>query len=159
MLFDLGLVKGVVSATGMGFTWDDNGNLLTWDDGVDDWTYRYGPEDRLINVGKNGGFSAHYTYDAGGRRVRSLDGGGVTDYVYSGLNVIDEISGGAHEKHVYAGGLHIAYNSSGTVEYYHQDHLGSTRLKTNSTGGVIYESYYKPYGFSLYYGDISQSIS
>jgi len=37
-------------------------------------------------------------------------------------------------------------NSSGTVEYYHVDHLGSTRLKTNSTGGVIYESNYEPYG-------------
>jgi len=103
-------------------------------------------EDRLINVKKNGAFSAHYTYDADGRRVRSVDRGGVIDYVYSGLNVIDEVCGGAHEKHVYAGGMHIASNSSGTVEYYHVDHLGSTRLKTNSTGSVIYESNYEPYG-------------
>lgn len=136
----------MISAAGMGFTWDDGGNLLTWDDGVDDWTYRYGPEDRLINVKKNGVVTARYTYDADWRRVRSVDGGGVTDYVYSGLNIIDEVSGGAHEKHVYAGGMHIASNSSGTVEYYHQDHLGSTRLKTNSTGGVVYESNYEPYG-------------
>jgi YD repeat-containing protein len=133
-------VNRLVSATGMGFTWDDNGNLLTWDDGVDEWTYRYDPQNRLINVKKNGSFSAHYTYDADGRRVRGVDGGGVTDYVYSGLNVIDEVCGGAHEKHVYAGGMHLASNSSGTIEYYHVDHLGSTRLKTNSTGGVVYES-------------------
>ena len=51
-----------------------------------------------------------------------------------------------HENHVYVGGLHITSISSGTVEYYHQDHLGSTRLKTNSTGGVVYESNYEPYG-------------
>ena len=31
-------------------------------------------------------------------------------------------------------------------EYYHQDHLGSTRLKTDSTGVLIYESNYEPYG-------------
>jgi len=52
----------------------------------------------------------------------------------------------AFHKLVYAGGLHLASNSSGTVEYYHQDHLGSTRLKTNSTGGIVYESNYDPCG-------------
>ena len=35
---------------------------------------------------------------------------------------------------------------SGTVEYFHQDHLGSTRLKTNSTGGVVYDTNYVPFG-------------
>ncbi len=70
----------------------------------------------------------------------------VTDYVYSGLNVIDEIRGGAHEKHVYAGSMHLASVSGGAVENYHVDHLGSTRLKTNSNGGVIYESNYEPNG-------------
>ncbi len=119
---------------GVGFTWDD-------------WTYRYDPANRLINVEKNGALLAVYTYDADGRRVRSWDTvDGTTDYVYSGLNIIDEINSGAHEKHVYAGGIHLASNSSGAVEYYHVDHLGSTRLKTNSSGGVVYESNYEPYG-------------
>jgi len=112
MLFDLGLAEGVVSATGMGFTWDDNGNLVTWDDGVDEWTYRYDPEDRLINVEKNGALSAVYTYDADGRRVRSWDSvGGATDYVYSGLNVVDEVSGGAHEKHGYTGLMKFVFKN------------------------------------------------
>jgi len=147
MLFELGFVEDVVSVTGMGFTWYEGGNLLYWDNGVDDWTYRYDLENRLINVKKNDALSAVYNYDADGRRVRSWDSvGGTTDYVYSGLNIIDEINSGTHEKHVYAGGLHLASNSSGVVEYYHQDHLGSTRLKTNSTGGVVYESNYEPYG-------------
>jgi len=52
----------------------------------------------------------------------------------------------AFHKLVYSGGLHLASNSLGTVEYYHQDHLGSTRLKTNATGGIVYESNYEPYG-------------
>jgi RHS repeat-associated protein len=146
LTYTIDSVDRIASATGMGFTWDDNGNLQMWDDGSDDWAYRYDPEDRLINVKKNSVTSARYTYDAGGRRVRSWGAAGTTDYVYSGFNVVDEIKGGAHEKHVYAGSMHLASISSGTVEYYHVDHLGSTRLKTNSTGGVIYESNYEPYG-------------
>ena len=39
--------------------------------------------------------------------------------------------------------LHTAENYSGTLEYCHQDHLGSTRLKTGGTGGVVYESNYE----------------
>jgi RHS repeat-associated protein len=137
----------IVSATGMGFTWDDNGNLVTWDDGSDDWAYRYDSENRHIKVKVNGAAAARYTYDAGGRRVRGWDAvGGTVDYVYSGLNIVDEINGGAHEKYVYAGSMHLASNSSGTTEYFHVDHLGSTRLKTTSTGGVIYESNYEPFG-------------
>ncbi len=89
--------------------------------------------------------------------MRGWDGvQGTTDYVYSGLNVVDEIRGGAHEKHVYTGSMHLASISSGTVEYYHVDHLGSTRLKTNSTGGVIYESNYEPRDFldNTQYSDV-----
>jgi len=46
-------------------------------------------------------------------------------------------------KHFYAAGLHVAENRAGTIEYYHQDHLGSTRLKTNSTGGKVFSDNYK----------------
>lgn len=73
MLFDLGLVEGVVSATGMSFTWDDNGNMVYWGDGVNTWNYTYDPENRLRRVTKNSALSAIYTYDADGRRIRSLD--------------------------------------------------------------------------------------
>ncbi|TFH13613.1 RHS repeat-associated core domain-containing protein [Candidatus Bathyarchaeota archaeon] len=73
---------------------------------------------------------------------------GSIDYVYSGLNVIDEISSSTHEKHIYAGMTHIASNTTGNVEYYHVDHLGSTRLKTAVNGSVIYTSNYEPFGVS-----------
>jgi len=41
-------VNRIASATDMGFTWNDNGNLLTWNDDSHDWTYRHDSEDRLI---------------------------------------------------------------------------------------------------------------
>lgn len=48
--------------------------------------------------------------------------------------------------HFYTNGLYIAENRSGTLEYYHQDHLGSTRLKTDSNGNSIYDTNYIPFG-------------
>lgn len=56
------------------------------------------------------------------------------DYVYSGLNIIEEVSGGTHEQHIYTGGMHVASNTTGAVGYYHVDQLGSTRLKTVAMG-------------------------
>jgi len=88
----------------------------------------------LRRVQRNGDLSALYTYDAGGRRVRSWDTvDGSTDYVYSGLNIIDEINSGTHERHIYAGGMHIASNTTGTVEYIHVDPLGLMWLRINTT--------------------------
>ena len=35
-----------------------------------------------------------------------------TDYVYSGLNIVDEVSGSINERHIYAGAMHIPRNTS-----------------------------------------------
>lgn len=137
----------MITATGMGFDWDGNGNLLDRNDGVYKWNYTYDSLNRLKTVTNDSVVSARYTYDAGGRRVRSWDTvDGEVDYVYSGLNIIDEVDGGVHERHFYVGGMHIASNTTGTVEYYHVDHLGSTRLKTDSSGTEVYDSNYEPFG-------------
>lgn len=95
-------------------TYDKTGSVTGICNGTHTDAYGYDLLDRLINVKKNGAFAVHCTYDAGGRRVRSVDEVGVIDYVYSGLNVIDEVSGGAHNKHVYAGTMHLASNAVGT---------------------------------------------
>lgn len=72
---------------------------------------------------------------------------GHTTLVYSGLDVVYELVNlSSLTLHFYASGLHIAENRSGTLKYYHQDHLGSTRLKTNGTGGIVYETNYVPFG-------------
>ena len=140
-------VNRISVATGMGFGWDGNGNMVYMDDGINEWNYSYDLLNRLVKVRKDDSLSALYTYDVGGRRVKSWDTiDGVVDYVYSGLNIIDKIRSGAHEKHIYAGFMHLASISSGTVEYYHVDHLGSTRLKTDASGNAIYKSNYEPYG-------------
>jgi RHS repeat-associated protein len=83
-----------------------------------------------------------------GRRVQTWDGqNGYVNYAYSGLDIVYENNTqGAVTKHYYAIGLQVAENRGGAVEYFHEDALGSTRLKTNSTGGVIFKSNYLPFG-------------
>jgi len=46
----------------------------------------------------------------------------------------------------YANRLHVAEERWGSIVYYHQDHLGSTRLKMDGDGNVVYESNYMPFG-------------
>jgi len=130
----------LTSATGMGFDWDENGNLVYMHDGSDAWNYTHDPEGRLLFVRKNGALQSWFWYDADGRRVKIVDGQeGSLFHVYSGLDVVYEEEGATTTKHYYANGLHIAENRGGTVEYFHQDHLGSTKLKTDSSRGFDYE--------------------
>ena len=46
----------------------------------------------------------------------------------------------------YAGGQQLAERTGGIVTYLHQDHLGSTRLVTDSNGNKVFSSNYQPYG-------------
>ena len=56
----------MLTATGMGFDWDDNGNMLYRDDGVYEWNYKYDSLNRLTRVVMDDVLSAIYTYDSGG---------------------------------------------------------------------------------------------
>ncbi len=52
--------------------------------------------------------------------------------------------------HFYANGLHIAEVKPGggsvVTKYYHQDHLGCTRLKTDADGNAVFTRNYEPFG-------------
>lgn len=141
----------LTSATGMSFDWDTHGNMVYMHDGSDAWNYTYDPKDRLTSVRKNGALQSRFFYDADGRRVRLWDSqDGYLTHVYSRLDVIYESSSSGVTKHFYANGLHIAEVKPGggsiVTEYYHQDHLGSTRLKTDADGDVVFTRNYEPFG-------------
>ncbi|MCP5004143.1 MAG: RHS repeat-associated core domain-containing protein, partial [Planctomycetes bacterium] len=98
--------------------------------------------------------------------------GETTDFVYSGvwsthnraekgtgsartiyINSLYEVEDGIATKYILAGGTRVAVKISagsnmGTY-YYHQDHLGSTRVVTNSSGANVGEIHYYPYGEAL----------
>ena len=132
----------------VGYCYDAAGNLLKQGAcGTADYTYD--GENRIKTAG---GYT--YTYDANGMRVRKqADANNFTEYIYFGSQVIAERDqSNTWTDYVFAGGKRIAkapgvVATSGT-EYYHSDHLGSARLMTNASGGVVTgsEATYLPYG-------------
>ena len=92
------------------YTYDSLGNTATKTVGTDLWTYQYDEENRLRRVLLNSVVIGNYWYDAGGMRVRTVEGGVTTNYVYNGLNVIQEHNLGTGERtdFIFAGTKRIA---------------------------------------------------
>ena len=141
----LSKTEGGVSTS---FGYDRNGNLTSKTEGNSSYTYVWDYDNRLKEVRQNGNVLFSYAYDPNGRRVRSLNSGtGVTTtYIYAGINVIYEKTPTESTDYLYANGMRIAKKTGATVKYFHSDHLGSTRLVTDSSGQPTFESDYKPFG-------------
>src|SRR6185369_3927524 len=65
-------------------TYDANGNLTN--DGIN--TYTWDARNQLTAI--SGGVSASFTYDAFGRRVSKTLNGTTTQYLYDGMNIVQE---------------------------------------------------------------------
>jgi RHS repeat-associated protein len=127
-----------------GWSYDAAGNLLN--DGSH--VYTYDAESRIKTVGGN---AATYTYGPGGERVRKDTASGSTEYIYFGGGVIAELNPatGAWTDYIFASGKRGAKDTSNNgsgAQYYHGDHLGSTRIMTDATGTVISSCTYAPFG-------------
>jgi RHS repeat-associated protein len=119
--------------------YDSAGNLIN--DGAH--PFIYDDENRLITAA-----GVTYTYDGDGKRVKKSNG---TLY-WNGPGwdplLETDLSGAATEQYVFFGGERVARVDmpAATVEYYFSDHLKSTDIVTNATGGILQESDYVPYG-------------
>lgn len=123
---------------------------------TDTWSYLYDAKNQLVKVEKNQKMCTEYSYDGNGRRVSKTEW--VEDlqeyqtviYVYSGLKVIYEKNLDTSKEATYVYGLtgRIAKNVDGLRDYYHTDHLGSTRLIIDEQGNVVSAVQYKAFGES-----------
>ncbi|MBI4480443.1 MAG: hypothetical protein HY651_10515 [Acidobacteria bacterium] len=89
-----------------------------------------------------------YTYDGDGRRV-SKSNGKLYWYGVNGQVLAEsDASGTIISEYIYFNGMRIARRdvSSGNVYYFLGDRLGNARVVTNSTGGVVEESDFYPFG-------------
>lgn len=124
-------------------SYDAAGNLLG--DGIHD--YSYDAENRIQYV--DGGTIGTYVYDADGRRVAKSANSVITYYVY-GLdgNVLTEFDGSGNwaQTHLRMAGKLVAFYSGASTGFYHQDHLGSTRLVTLPNASVYDSMDFLPYG-------------
>ena len=109
--------------------------------------YAYDGEARIKTVD---GAASAYTYNPLGNRVRKDAGSTSTEYFFFGGNVIAELNPATTAWTDYIGyGKRVAKDTSnnGTgAQYYHGDHLGSTRIMTDATGTKIQDCTFNPFG-------------
>ena len=135
------------SAGSTSYSYDNNGNIKTETTGSVTKYYSYDFENRLTKVTQGSSTLGSYGYSPNGVRVLSIESGSSTVSVSTGVNVIYEktIGQSTSNDYMFADGLLIVKLSGGTVYYYHQDHLGNTRLVTVGSQ-IQYSSSYQPYG-------------
>jgi RHS repeat-associated protein len=143
----------VSMSDGTQFTYDDNGNMLT-KNSTDSWVYTYDARNVLTQVEKNQHIFTQFIYDGDGKRTQktewidSFQDYQTIIYVYSGSNVLSEINTdtGQEASYVYGPTGRISKTVDGLTDYYHTDHVGSTRLLTDESGTVTTDVTYGPFG-------------
>ena len=87
-----------------------------------------------------------FFYDGDGGRVKQITSAGTTKFLGQSYEIAPS---GTVTKYVFAGSQRIAAkDSTGTVRFYHGDHLGSSNIISDSAGTLVELSEYTPYGSS-----------
>lgn len=128
---------------GVSSTYDLNGNLTA--DGTN--TYTWNARNQLTAM--SGGVSASFAYDALGRRRAKTSSGGTTNFLYDGLSLVQELSGGSPTANL-LGGPRIdeilTRADAGGTHTLLPDALGSTMALTDGSGTVQTTYSYEPFG-------------
>jgi len=133
------LSNNQLSATG--FSYDASGNLVA--DGRNN--YAFNAESQIKSVSGLAGVT--YTYDGDGHRVEKSNGKLYWFGTGSDPLMETDLSGNLTYEYIFFGGKRIARrDSSGNVVYYAADHLGTSRVVTSSTGAILDQSDFYPFG-------------
>lgn len=139
---------------GATYNYDKNGNLIN--DGTGR-SIQYTAYDLPSSVSKSGHIT-QFSYDSNRERFKRVDtnAGATTTTLYIGN--VEKIyrPDGTVEWKRYIGGVAVVseiYNNLGILQstqehYLHQDHLGSLSMITNTSGLVVKDFYYDPWGAS-----------
>jgi RHS repeat-associated protein len=122
---------------------DANGNLL----GFQGDTYGWNSRDELSGI--TGTNTASFAYDALGRRQAKTVAGAATQFLYDGINPIQELSGTTVTANVLTGlGVdeYLMRSEGANVQHYLTDALGSTMRLTDNTAAKLVDYTYEPYG-------------
>jgi RHS repeat-associated protein len=130
------------------YTPDAAGNITS--DGTRTFTYNY--DNRLIQVSAGQTLIAEYACDGFGRRVKKTVGSETVlfHYDYDG-NLISETdgSGSPLRDYIYLNGEPVAmklYGDQAGIYYFINDHLGTPQKVTDTSGTVVWEAGYMPFG-------------
>lgn len=133
--------------TNAGYAYDTAGNLTS--DGIQ--SFAYDAENKIKTVN---GVSDVYRYDGDSNRIRkNFTTGEKVRMVYSGGQLIAEydlVTGSLKKEYIYgAKGLVATIEPGIGTRYTTSDHLGSPRVITNSSAGVVSRHDYMPFGEEL----------
>lgn len=138
---------------GTNLGYDANGNLI--DDG--EWTYNWNARNQLLDISKTTGKGNNkvttvlgaFAYDGLGRRGQRTVNEVSTDYLYDGLDPVQELSGTNPVANILTGlniderFMHTDANGSRTLL---TDGLGSTLGLADDTGTIQTDYSYSPFG-------------
>ena len=138
---------------GATLAYDANGNLTS--DGTN--TYTWNARNQLVSI--SGGVNATFQYDAFGRRV-SKTIGGTTQFLYDGVNPVEELSGGSASANLLTGGVdeYFQRTDSAGARSFLTDALGSTTALTDPTGTVQTSYTFEPFGNTQVTGTTTNSF-
>jgi RHS repeat-associated protein len=140
----LAQITGTNPAT---FSYDANGNITD----IDSRTYVYNQNNRLIRVEEGLDILGEYTYNGlGQRQIKQVDGvTTVFHYDFDGNIIAESQADGTmtvEYLHVDQSRMAMVDVATGTLYYFHNNYLGTPVLMTDSTGTVVWEGDYKPFG-------------
>jgi RHS repeat-associated protein len=130
---------------GASLSHDANGNLL----GFQGDTYAWNSRDQLSGI--SGTNTASFAYDAVGRRQAKTVAGTSTQFLYDGVNPIQELSGTTVTANVLTGLAIDEYflrTEGSSNQHYLTDALGSTMRLTDNSAVKLVDYTYEPYGKS-----------
>src|ERR1700678_1083487 len=135
------------SKTVSGSALDANGNTLTDASGK---SYTWDFENRMVQAIVPGTGTVAFKYDPFGRRIQKSGPLGTTNYLYDGVNSIEEVDQSGNILARYARTKKVdeplSELRSGTLSYYQRDGVGSVTSLSNSSGVLANTYTYDSYG-------------
>jgi RHS repeat-associated protein len=129
-------------------TYDVNGNLISEGNASYTWNAR----NQLVSTARSS-----FSYDGLGRRVQKTVDGVKTEFLYDGINLVQELSNGVPTKLLTCKCIdeYFARADLGRTEFFLTDALGSTVALTDVMHTVQTEYTYEPFGKTTATGAIS----
>jgi len=131
-------------------TYDNNGNLQTITDSSGTTTYIWSARNQLTGI-SGPGVNATFVYDGLGRREKKTVNSNVTEFLYDGLNPVQETSGATILANILPGlGIDEFLSRTdvvaGVTSNFLTDTLGSPIAVTDNQGVIQTEYTYEPFG-------------
>jgi RHS repeat-associated protein len=136
----------VIGETPFTFGYDFNGNTTS----TNNRTYIYDHSNQITSVLEDTIKIAEYVYNGAGQRIKKVTQDGIRIFHYDILgHLIAETNekGETIAEYVYLGDQLLSMmDREGAIYYYHNDHLGTPQMLTDSIKGIVWKAGYSAFG-------------